>query len=120
MIVVTAEPERSLVRAIMSEMLTVADVERFSREEQDAVRRMGLGSGEFLLLIETVGNLVQTQAVMDAFQALIIASPLKARRIATVRDGALTRMQTRRISKVRSNAEVFDTLRAAETWLFAP
>ena len=119
MIVVTSEPERRLVRAVMSDMLSVADVARFSREEQAAVRQMGLGSGEFLLLIETVGNVVQTQEVMDAFQALIATSPLKARKIATVRDGALTRMQSRRVSKIRSHAEVFDTLRAAETWLFA-
>ena len=116
----TSEPERKLVRAVMSDMLTLAEVERFSNEEQAAVRRMGLLSGEFVLLIETIGNLVQTQEVMEAFQALLGSSLLKARRIATVRDGVLTRMQTRRISKTRSNAEVFDTLAAAETWLFAP
>lgn len=117
MIEVTTDPARKLVRAVMSEMLTVAQVAAFSRDEIAAVREMGLASGEFDLLIETHGNLVQTQDVMEAFQRLMIESPIKARRIATVRAGALSRIQSRRISKVRSSAEVFETVSEAEAWL---
>lgn len=117
MITVRAEPLHKRVRATMGGMLTVADVETFSREEQAAVRAMGLGSGEFDLLIETEGNLVQTQVVMQALGALIAESPLKARRIATVRDGVLTRMQSRRLSRERTGAEVFETVAEAEAWL---
>lgn len=119
MIKVTTDPARKLVRAVMSEMLTVAQVDAFSRDEIAAVRQMGLASGEFDLLIETRGNLVQTQEVMHAFQRLMLESPLKARRIATVRAGALSRMQSRRVSSVRSSVEVFETLDEAEAWLAA-
>lgn len=117
MITVTAEPQHRRVRARMGGMLTVADVEAFSREEQAAARAMGAGSGEFDLLIETVGNHIQTQEVMQAFGALLHNSPLKARRIATVRDGVLTRMQSRRMMKERSGAEVFGSVAEAEAWL---
>ena len=57
---------------------------------------------------------------MEAFGALILHSPLKARKMATVRDGVLTRMQTRRMSKLRSDAEVFESRAEAEAWLAEP
>jgi hypothetical protein len=117
---ISAEPERVLVRATMGGLLTIADVERFSADEQAAVREMGLGSGEFDLLVETQGSVVQTQEVMEAFANLLANSPLKARKIATVRQGALTRMQSRRIANVRSNYEVFGTVEEADAWLMEP
>lgn len=117
MIIVTAEARLKRVYVRMGGMLTIAEVAAFSDDEQKAVRGMGLHSGEFDLLIETEGNVVQTQEVMDALGRLMLDSPLKARRIATVRAGVLTRMQSRRISKLRSYAEVFETIADAENWL---
>lgn len=117
MITVTTEPALKRICAHMSGLLTVEEVEAFSRQEQDAVRSMGLGTGEFDLLVTTEGNQVQTQAVTDAIGKLILESPLKARKIATVRAGVLTRMQTRRMAKLRDNAEVFDTIEEAYRWL---
>ena len=76
MIVVTAEPAHCRVRARMDGMLTLDEVERFSLEEQAAVRAMGLCSGEFDLLVETEGNPVQTQEIMSAFGQLMLDSPL--------------------------------------------
>ena len=119
MIRVTFDPRRRLVRAEMSGLLTAAEIELFSRQEQEAVQQMGLRSGEFFLLIETQGDVVQKQEVVEAFQQLLLQSPLKAKRIATVREGALPTIQTRRISSVRKNAEVFNTVREAEAWLFS-
>jgi hypothetical protein len=117
---VSTEPGRKLVRATMDGLLTVADVEQFSADEQAAVREMGLASGEFDLLVETLGSVVQTLEVMEAFAELLARSPLKARKIATVRQGALTRMQSRRIGNVRSNYEVFGTVEEANSWLLEP
>jgi hypothetical protein len=119
MIEVTVEPARKLVRARMGGLLTLDEVKRFSAEEQAAVRGMGLGSGEFLLLVETEGNVVQTQDVVQALQDLIQHSPLKAKRIATVRTSALATLQTRRLTTLRNDYEVFDSLADAEAWLFA-
>lgn len=118
MIDVSSDPARKLVRTVMGGLLTVADVERFSREEQEAVRAMGLASGEFFLLVETRGNEVQSQEVVTAFQRLMLHSALKAKRIATVRAGALSTLQTRRIAAVRQSAQVFETVEDAQAWLF--
>ena len=118
MIDVTFNSERKLVRAVMGGSLTTGDVERLSQEEQEAVQAMGLLSGEFLLLVETRGNVVQSKEVVAAFQHLMLHSPLKAKRIATVRAGALTTLQTRRIASVRQSAQVFETVAEAQAWLF--
>lgn len=108
-----------LVRAVMGGLLTVDDVERFSRDEQKAVRSMGAKSGEFVLLVETRGSVVQSQEVVDAFQRLMLHSPVKAKRIATVREGVLPTLQTRRIVTARNTARVFATIHEAEAWLFS-
>lgn len=117
MIIVTVEPHHRRIRARMSGMLTLSEVEQFSRDEQNAVRAMGLATGEFDLLVETDGSVVQTQEIIDAMGQLMLNSPLKARRIATVRNSNLTRMQSRRVQKLRSNTEVFETCDEAERWL---
>lgn len=119
MITVTTDPARTLVQAHMAGFLEVEDVATFSREEQAAVRAMGLASGGFLLLVETSECLIQSQVVVAAFQDLILNSPFKARKIAIVREGSMTRMQTNRILSIRDNAAVFQTRAEAEAWLFA-
>jgi len=118
MIEVSVEPERKLVRARMGGLLTVEEVGLYARLEEEAVRSMGLASGEFYVLIETDGDMVQTQEVMNAFIELAKHSPIRAIRIATVRAGALTRMQSRRVAGVRSDTAVFEDVRSAEAWLF--
>jgi len=118
MIEVTFDSQKKLVRAVMAGLLTTAEVERFSREKHQAVEAVGLKSGEFCLLVETRGSVVQSQEVVAAFQQLMLHSPLKAKRIATVRAGALTTLQTRRIATVRDDALVFPTVGDAEAWLF--
>jgi hypothetical protein len=119
MITVTTDPAHKLVLAAMSGFLTPDDVVAFGREEQAAVEAMGLKSGEFYLLIDTSGTVIQPQDVVAAFQELALHAPLKARRIAVVRKSALTRMQTQRILQVRDNAAIFETLDEAKDWLFA-
>jgi hypothetical protein len=116
-IMLSIEASSKLIRAEMSGLLTVDEVRSFGAEEQSAVRRMGLRSGEFDLLVLTEGATVQTQPVMDAFRDLMVHSPLKARKIATVRTSPLARMQSRRIGTVRGNSEVFDNITDAYLWL---
>ena len=117
---VSSDRSRRLVRAVLSGMLNRDDVETFYRSELEAVEAMGCRTGEFFLLVETRGNVVQRREVMEAFQRLIEHSPVKAKRIAIVRAGALSSMQTRRIAKARGGVEVFDTVEDAENWLFSP
>lgn len=119
MITVAAEPNRKLVFARMSGFLSIEEVEQFSREEQGAVEKMGLRSGEHLLLIDTGNAVIQAQQVIAAFMHIVVHSRFKARRIAVVRHNSLTYLQSRRILSLRDNAEVFDTPEEAERWLFA-
>jgi hypothetical protein len=100
--------------------MDIGEVAEFSRSEQQAVTEAGLGSGEFLLLIDTEGAVIQSQEVVAAFLDIVANSPLKARRIAVVRGGSLTRMQTQRILMIREGATMFQTFAEAMQWLFAP
>ena len=111
---------RVLVRAKMWGFMTPEEVLDFSEQEQRIVADMGCGSGEFLLLIDTEGAVIQSQEVVAGFMDLVANSPLKARRIAVVRGSSLTRMQTQRILMIRDNAAIFAAMPEAEEWLFAP
>ncbi|HEU0067433.1 MAG TPA: hypothetical protein VFQ57_09365 [Sphingomonas sp.] len=117
---IAVDAGRKLIRATMWGFMTVEEVYDFSRQEQTAIKRMGCGSGEFLLLIETHGATTQSQDVVAAFQDIIVNSPLKAKKIASVRAGSLSRIQTRRMMMVRENIAVFETVEEAEVWLLAP
>lgn len=119
MITVTTDPPRKLVHAHMSGFLEVADVAHFAREEQGAVKAMGLKSGEFLLLVITSECVVQSKEVIAAFQHLVLHSPYKSLRLAIVRQGSMGRMQTNRIIRIREDAAMFETRADAEAWLFA-
>lgn len=117
MIEVSFDRERKLVRVVMSGSHTVEDVARFSHDRDEAVRAMGLNSREFVLLVVT-SSVVQSQEVVDALQHMTGNSRLKAKRIATVRAGALHTMQLRRILSARSETAIFETVEEAEAWLF--
>lgn len=117
MIEVSFDRERKLVRVVMSGSHTVEDVARFSHDRDEAVRAMGLNSREFVLLVVT-SNVVQRQEVVAALQHMTGNSRLKAKRIATVRAGALHTMQIRRILSARSETAIFETVEEAEAWLF--
>jgi hypothetical protein len=78
---------------------------------------MGLDGGEYSILIETEGSVVQTQEVVGLFEAMITHPATNARRIATVRHGVLGRMQSRRLAALRSNSAVFENCEEAEAWL---
>lgn len=113
------DASRALLNVTMWGFMNVAEVAEFSRQEQEAVSKMGLKSGEFCLLVNTEGAVIQSQEVVSAFMDIIVSSPLKARRIAVVRESSLSRMQTNRILMVRDNSAIFADLADAENWLFA-
>lgn len=117
MISVDVEPSRKLVRACMTGFLSIQEVEDFSLREQGLVEAMGWKSGEFLLLVDTEGAVIQSADVVAALQATVLKSRYKAGRIAVVRHDALTRFQTERILGVRDNAEIFRSAEDALEWL---
>ncbi|KQN09746.1 hypothetical protein ASE85_02045 [Sphingobium sp. Leaf26] len=118
MISITSDKSRSLLIAQMSGFFEPTDVQRFSDEKDAAVAAMGLGSGEYYMLVNTEGCVIQSQEVVATFMRVILQSPFRSRRLAVVRNDNLTRLQTRRILSVRDEAEMFASMTEAEQWLF--
>lgn len=118
MINITSDKSRSLVIAQMTGFLDPTDVQRFSDDKDAAVTAMGLGSGEYYLLVNTEGCVIQSQEVVATFMRVILQSPFRSRRLAVVRHDNLTRLQTRRILSVRDEADIFASVTEAEQWLF--
>lgn len=117
MYTISTEPDRILLRCYMKGFMTPEEVALFSADEQAAVARMGWGDGEFHLLIDTSTCTIQSQETVAAFEQIVLNSPRKARMIAVVRGTSLTRLQARRVLRVRDNAAVFDNAADAEAWL---
>ncbi|WP_088182040.1 hypothetical protein [Sphingobium sp. Z007] len=118
MINVTSDKSRKLVIAQMSGFLDPADVDRFNADKEAAVTAMGLGSGEYVMLINTEGCVIQSQEVVAAFTRVVLDTRFKSKKLAVVRHDNLTRLQTRRILSVRDDAEIFASVAQAEAWLF--
>lgn len=119
MITVTARPEHKMVVAHMSGLLTVDEIRQFERDEHEAIRSMGCRSGEYLVLIDTVGSVIQTQDVVAALQDIVQNGRFKAKRTAVVRPGPLARMQAQRIL-ARDNSRIVNTADEGLAWLLSP
>ena len=116
MYAVAADPVSAVVRIHLSGFFDSQEVVRFWHEEQEVARAAFARHGAYDLLIETVGGGPQGQDVLDAFQRVVLESPVKARRIGIVSGSALLRMQIRRML-VSDKLQVFETTAEAEAWL---
>lgn len=117
MFAIEADPECKLITIRLSGLLTVEEVECLFHEEQAALVALGYRSGDYMLLVDTSGCLIQSQEVIAAFQAAIAAARLSAARVAVVRGQSLTLLQTQRILRARDNALIATTEAEARAWL---
>ena len=113
---IAVDRERRIVCATMSGFFSEEEVAAFARDEQAAAASLGCPSGQFGLLIEGSGGLIQSQDVAAAFRALMADLPLKAGRIAMVTGSALLKLQLRRMI-TSDRAAVFDTMDEARAWI---
>ena len=109
---------RKLMTVTMAGFLTPEDATSCAVQVQTSAAAMGWRTGEFLLLVDSLESSVQAQPVIEAFQAGIAASSLRARKIAVLSTSSLARMQTKRIVSGKV-AAMFETRADAEEWLFA-
>lgn len=116
MIQISSLPFRQLLIAELSGLLSVEDVAAFEGQKVAAARAMGLGSGEFDLLVDTTNCAIQPRDVIAAFQNMVANTPCRARRVALVRPGSLVRMQAQRALD-RENVMLVDTRAEALNWL---
>ncbi|MDE1172835.1 MAG: hypothetical protein PW790_04005 [Parvibaculaceae bacterium] len=119
MFTMEVDEDQKLIRARMSGFMDPAEVLEFSQQEQQAVTDMGCNSGDFILLIDTDGAVIQSQETVAKFIEIMASSQLKARKIAVVRKSSLSRMQTQRILLIRDNAAIFPSVLEAEAWLLS-
>ena len=117
MFTISTEPHRQLVRIKVTGMLTLEQVADFYRAEHEAIRAMGCPLGQQIAIVDVSECPLQLQQIVEAFQKSM-ESPARAKRLAMVTGGSLSRMQARRILK-RDNAALFETVAEAEAWLFA-
>ena len=113
---ITVDHGRRIVCAKLSGFFSEEEVAAFARDEQAAAASLGCKSGEFGLLLQTPGGILQSQDVVTAFQRLLTDLPLKAGRVAIVSESALLKMQLRRIMAT-DRSGVFDTVVEALAWI---
>jgi hypothetical protein len=115
---ITTDEARKLMTVTMSGFLTPEDATSCAAQVQISAAAIGWRTGEFLLLVDSLESSVQSQSVIEAFQAGIAASSLRARKIAVLSTSSLARMQTKRIVTGKV-AGMFENRAEAEQWLFA-
>lgn len=118
---VSIEPHRRLLRLGITGFFTPADVANFSREVAAQIARLRPipNGAAHVTLCDTRGVQIQSQEVVTAFADMLAHPVARSRKLAYVIDATLARMQIRRLT-ARDDARYFDTVIAAEAWLFAP
>ena len=112
--------ERKLIIVRLSGLMTVDEVHRLRDEEQGALLALGYRSGDYLLLVDTSGCVIQSQEVIAAFQEAIAVARLSAARVAVMRGPSLTLQQSRRVLQSRDNTLIVETEEEALAWLTLP
>ena len=118
MFTITTDQARKLMTVTMVGFLTPEDAASCAAQVQTSAAAAGWRTGEFLLLVDSLESSVQAQPVIEAFQAGIAASSLRARKIAVLSTSSLARMQTKRIVSGKV-AGLFENRAEAEEWLFS-
>lgn len=117
MFTISIDESRKLIVAFLSGFLSMEEVPAFYAAEQEAARKLGVRSGEHLLLIDATHFVPQSQQVVAELKAMISTRELQAERVAIVIEAALPRMQMRRLVEDEKNVRIFETLREADSWL---
>ena len=115
---ITLEPARCLMRITLGGFFDLQHVAALENDKLDALIRLGCRPNQHYTLVDVSACKLQPQDVFHAFQAAISDPRYMSRRIAFVTGGSLARMQVRRML-ARNDAAFFDTVDAAEAWLFA-
>jgi len=117
--VMNIEPQRCLLRITMSGFFGLSDVSALETDRRNALARLGCARNTHYTLVDVSACKLQPQDVVRAFEGSLSDTRFMSRRIAFVTGSSLARMQVRRMIK-REDSHFFDTVEAAEAWLFEP
>jgi len=120
---IDADAARNLVRVTMSGFFDGESMQSFIVARAAAHERLTCPAGMHLSITDVREMKIQSQDMVLAFQRLLSDPAYRSRRLAFVTAPTLARTQLFRAigSRVGSgDTRVFDTLEAAEAWLFAP
>lgn len=109
---------RDLIRIQMAGLFTPPDIKAFLEERQVAHAQLGCGPNRHLTLNDVRQMKIQTQEIVAAFRYMLSDPAYKSRRLAFVAAPTLARGQLLRALQDRA-ARCFETVEAAEAWLFA-
>lgn len=116
---IKVDRNKGLIRIAISGFWTAETMAAYKRDLMAAVETLPPCPGGHVTLCDISGAAIQSQQVMQEFQSFIARTPFRSRRIAMYTDSPLSRMQSKRLVSGRSDMAVFDTVAAAEAWLFA-
>lgn len=99
---------------------TEADVSSFAASVAEHLRAMRpLPLGGHVSVCDASGVMIQSQAAVAAFTAMLQNPVARSRRLVFVSDAALARIQIRRLAG-RDDIGLFDTIEQAEAWVMEP
>ena len=112
------DPERDLVRISMGGFFRPADIAAFVEARRVAHQALRCGPNQHLTINDIRQMSIQSQDVVDAFQAMLAAPDYRSRRLAFVVGYTLARAQVIRALESRT-ARCFEDPAEAEAWLLA-
>lgn len=117
MYTLTIDPARKLCNVRCDGMLSPDEIARFYAEQRAGLTAAGCRPGDHLTLCDMRDFPIQTQ---ESFARILkeSGSAIGPRRAAMVTGTGPVRLQLRRLAK-RGRIELFETIEAAEAWLFA-
>jgi hypothetical protein len=113
---VTAYPDRDLLRITLTGFFGRGDVAAFDRARLAAHTRLTCGPNRHLTLVDVRDLKLQAQEIVGLFRAMITHPATRARRLAFVTGCSVVRMQVRRLIE-RDDIACFADPIAAEAWL---
>lgn len=112
------DSSRDLVRIRMAGLFTDQHIAAFLEARRKAHDALGCGPNRHLTLNDVREMKIQTQDMVAAFRDMLSDPAYRSRRLAFVAAPTLARGQLLRALQGR-DARCFETIEAAETWLFA-
>lgn len=109
---------RDLIRIQMAGLFAPDDIGAFLEARRQAHAQLGCAPNRHLTLNDVRQMKIQTQEIVAAFRNMLSDPAYRSRRLAFVAAPTLARGQLLRALQNR-DARCFETIEAAEAWLFA-